>query len=238
MQDQINSEETVSSKLWIGHILPFIAWVAIMALPFPASPLKYGLQSLATLITLLLFKPWRLYSATIPTFGQWMLGIGVGILVAIAWILPETSWITTRWPSFHEFYFRYAIRSTGASTATPSPWAPQMAGWTGVLIRWGGSALVIAVVEEFFWRGFLMRWIAKRPWASIPFSAVPAFALIISAIVFGLEHDRWLVGIFAGLMYGALCRCTNSLFPALAAHVVTNALIGLYVLAFDAYRFW
>jgi CAAX prenyl protease-like protein len=63
-----------------------------------------------------------------------------------------------------------------------------------------------------------------------------AFAL--TALLFGLEHTRWLVGIIAGLAYGALVLRTCDLHAAVVAHVVTNLLLGLYVLAAGAYGFW
>ena len=58
------------------------------------------------------------------------------------------------------------------------------------------------------------------------------------SVCFGLEHDRWLAGIFAGLAYGLVAIRTRDIWAAVMAHVVTNLLLGLYVLAVGAYSFW
>ena len=56
--------------------------------------------------------------------------------------------------------------------------------------------------------------------------------------MFGLEHDRWLVGFVAGLIYGAFYVRTRDIWAVAFAHVVTNLLLGLYVLAWGEYTFW
>ena len=57
-------------------------------------------------------------------------------------------------------------------------------------------------------------------------------------LLFGFEHQRWLVGILAGLAYLWLMLRTRDIWAAIVAHVITNFLLGLYVLAAGAYAFW
>ena len=97
---------------------------------------------------------------------------------------------------------------------------------------------MIAVIEEFFWRGFLMRWMVKSDFISVDPLRITRLFLIISAVVFGLEHSRWFVGIVAGLAYGWLYCRKGDLVAVAVAHVTTNFLLGLYVLATGAYQFW
>jgi CAAX prenyl protease-like protein len=61
---------------------------------------------------------------------------------------------------------------------------------------------------------------------------------LTSSVLFGLEHSRWLAGVLAGLAYGLLYIRTGDLWAAVAAHITTNYLLGLYVLATGAYVFW
>jgi hypothetical protein len=62
--------------------------------------------------------------------------------------------------------------------------------------------------------------------------------LLAASLVFGLEHDRWLVGALAGLAYGYLVVRTRDLWSAVIAHAVTNFLLACYVLATGSYSFW
>jgi CAAX prenyl protease-like protein len=89
------------------------------------------------------------------------------------------------------------------------------------LVRLVGSAFVISVAEELFFRRFLMRF-AGFWWM---------------VLLFAVEHDRWLVGAFAGLLYGWLAL-RKGLLSAIVAHVVTNLALGLYVLETKSWQFW
>jgi len=63
-------------------------------------------------------------------------------------------------------------------------------------------------------------------------------ALLISSIVFGIEHGLWLAGIIAGLAYGWLYIRSGNLWLPIFAHAVTNLLLGAWVLATGQWHFW
>jgi CAAX prenyl protease-like protein len=155
------------------------------------------------------------------------------------WILPE-SWPAEQYPALSGLYRRFAVRSSGhpPSAVFLSPYAPECCGWLLALIRLGGSAFVIAVIEEFFWRGFLYRWLLSKDIMNADLSRIHWAAFVIVALIFGLEHDRWLAGLLAGLIYGAMYVRTRDIWATAAAHAVTNLLLGMYVLAAGAYSFW
>ena len=98
--------------------------------------------------------------------------------------------------------------------------------------------VVIAAVEEIFWRGFLYRWMQKRDFLSVDPGALDLTMLLAVSVIFGFEHDRWFVGIIAGLAYGWLYVKTKDLWSAILAHVVTNLLLGSTVLVTGQYGFW
>jgi uncharacterized protein len=97
---------------------------------------------------------------------------------------------------------------------------------------------VIAVIEEFFWRGFLYRWLLGREFLKVDLGRFNAVLFIAVAVLFGIEHDRWLAGIVAGAAYGLLLLRTRDIWAVAAAHGVTNFLLGWYVLATGAYELW
>jgi CAAX prenyl protease-like protein len=119
-----------------------------------------------------------------------------------------------------------------------SPYAPEVCGWSFTLVRLAGSAFVIALIEEYFWRGFLYRWLQGKNFLEVDLGKWHAGVFIAVCVLFGLEHQRWIAGILAGVAYGLLAIRTRDIWAAGVAHVVTNLLLGIYVLATNSYAFW
>lgn len=215
------------------HVIPFVIWVGIMSLSMSNVALRYALQALVSLVALVALKPWRYYSAI--NIRSLPLGVLVGVGVAAVWILPETTWMH-QFKGFHDLYVRFCIR--GSDSGNGFLYAPEQCGWTLSIIKLAGSAFVIAVIEEFFWRGFLMRWLVKTDFLAVDPKTVKWGIFLIAALAFGFEHSRWLVGVMAGLAYGWLYCRNGDMATVAAAHVTTNYLLGMYVLATGAYQFW
>ena len=221
----------------LAHVLPFLAWLGIMMAPTENLPWRYAAQTAVTACLLLWLRPWRFYPAF--TVRHLPAAAGAGALVFAVWIVMELPWIYD-FPWLNDLYLRYGIRPFGVITGMDAvhPYAPESCGWPLALVRLAGSAFVIAAAEEFFWRGFLYRWMVNREFLSVPERPVHIWIFLATALLFGLEHDRWLVGILAGLGYGGLYLRTRSIGSAVAAHMITNLLLGLYVLATGSYHFW
>lgn len=215
------------------HVSPFVAWVLVMQLPLP-DPVHYLVQTAVTLGVLAWARPWRYYGGT----GWRVQGLAclVGIGVFVVWVGPESAWLNAL-TGTRDAYLRYAVRGA-ASPPGPSPYAPDQCGWAISLLRLAGSAFVIAVAEEYFWRGFLLRWMKGSPFLAVEPSTIGWCVLVAGSVVFGLEHSRWLVGVLAGLAFGWLYLRTRDLSAAITAHVTTNLLLGLYVLGTGRYGFW
>lgn len=217
------------------HVAPFLAWVVIMSLPMADVAFRYSLQAVACVAVLCAAKPSRYY--TRPVFAQLPWAVLVGMAVCVLWVLPESPW-AERWPWFHDLYMRYATRGGDPAVAGLKPYAPENCGWLLTSVRLAGSAFVIAVAEEYFWRGFLMRWLRGHLFTAVDPCGIGWGVLMASSLLFGLEHSRWLAGVGAGLVYGFLYIRTGNLWMPIIAHVVTNLLLGFYVLSFGAYKFW
>ena len=69
-----------------------------------------------------------------------------------------------------------------------------------VIIRLAGAALVVPVMEELFWRSFIMRWLDAADFIQVSPLNVTVRALFISSLVFAIEHTFWLAGLVAGLV--------------------------------------
>jgi CAAX prenyl protease-like protein len=230
----------MSAEAWYAlraHALPFIGWVGVMSLPFPPPAWRYALQAVVCVALLCALRPWRYYPA--PVIRHLPLALLVGIGVCVVWVLPESPWMF-RFPYAHDLYLKYGVRPLGVITGMEavSPYAPEQCGWILSLVRLAASAVVIATAEEFFWRGFIYRWLVSTEFIRVEAGHLKGGMFVLTAFLFGLEHNRWLVGLMAGLAYGALYLRTRDIWAAVAAHMVTNFLLGLYVLAAGAYCFW
>lgn len=160
--------------------------------------------------------------AALPRSGAaWGASVAVGAAVLVLWLALDQPW---------------------ATMGTARGFDPGAAGggydWALIAARIAGAALVVPVMEELFWRSFVMRWIDRQDFLAVAPAAVTLKALVISSVLFGLEHHLWLAGIVAGLAYGELYRRTGTLWAPVIAHAVTNALLGAWVLATQSWHLW
>ena len=237
--DSVDDRRYNNRAAW-RHAIPFIAWIALMfGLKYVGEPAawKYAVRAATALILLVACRPWKWYEPlrlrNVPA------SVIVGIAVCAVWVLPEVKWGDS-YPFVQELYLRFGILPLGKipTAAPPFIYAPATCGWPLTLVRLAGSAFVIAVIEEFFWRGFLYRWVMDRRFLQVKLSEFDWEAFIIVCAVFGLEHNRWLAGVVAGAAYALLMIRTRDIWAACLAHVVTNLLLGIYVLATASYVFW
>lgn len=228
-----------NAALW-AHILPFGAWIVLMHfLDVPALPAAwaYAIRSALCLGLLLYLRPWRWYSR--PVWRHFPLAMLVGVGVFVAWVGLEHP-AAARLGPIQELYLKWGVRPLGALRPALGalPYSPDVCGWPLAIVRILGSGLVIAVIEEFFWRGFLYRWISGSDFVAMDPGKWSALSFWGVALIFGVEHMEWLAGIVAGVAYGWLYLRTRDIWSAVFAHVLTNLLLGAYVIATGAYQFW
>ena len=213
--------------------LPFLAFMVLLALrgALPEEGLWgidprwiYGLTVLV--VGGMLVTWWRDYTelarGTGPGFGELLLSIGVGLLVFVLWIHLDAPWMTL-----------------GEAAASFRPLRPDGSlDWPLVVVRWIGATLVVPVMEELFWRSFLMRWLQRPGFTTVDPRQVGLRAVLISAALFVLVHPLWLAAALAGLAYAWLYVRTGKLWTCVIAHAVTNGVLGIWVVATGQWQFW
>jgi CAAX prenyl protease-like protein len=107
-----------------------------------------------------------------------------------------------------------------------------------IFFRICGAALVVPVMEEIFWRSFMLRYVITSDFTSVRIGTFTLTSFLICAVLFGLEHNLLLAGIMAGAVYSLLLYWTKSIFQCVLAHAVTNLALGLYVLQTGHWQFW
>ena len=114
-----------------------------------------------------------------------------------------------------------------------------LAAYAFLAVRFFGLAIVIAVVEEFFLRGFLMRFLTTERWWELPLPQVNRLAIVAGTVVPMLMHPGELLAAlvwFSAVTW--LMLRTGNLWDCVTTHAVTNLLLGLYVVSTGAWRLW
>lgn len=197
-------------------IVPYLVWMALMLL-LPATAEAYAVRSGISAACLCgAYWLFRHGGGAVRMDGKAAcVGVVAGVLVWIVWVAPENFAWYRRWMIVGEI-----------ESAAPSPYDPAVCGWTLTLVRLAGSAFVIAAAEELFFRRWLYRWLgADRT----------AFLWMVA--LFAVEHNRPVVAALAGAAYGAVAlRC--GLASAILAHMTTNLILGIQVIATENWAFW
>lgn len=108
-----------------------------------------------------------------------------------------------------------------------------------LLFRSLRAVLLVPIIEELFWRGWLMRWLIRSDFRSVPLGTWSASAFWIVAVLFASEHGPWWdVGLLTGVIYGWWMIRTRSLADCILAHAVTNALLCAYVVLYGKWEYW
>ena len=189
-------------------IAPFAAWMALMTL-LPSTLAGYAVRTAVTAALLIYsLRRYRPHKDAILNSLLW--GIPVGLAVFAVWVFPEQfDW---------QWYKSWCIIGEGGTTGLGSTSGNDL---TLIAVRLLGSAFVIAVAEELFFRKWLIGF-AGFWWMTA---------------LFALEHDRYVVGAIAGVVYGAL-YLRHGLGSAIVAHIVTNLTLGIWVLMTGQWQFW
>jgi len=107
-----------------------------------------------------------------------------------------------------------------------------------IFFRIFGAALVVPIMEELFWRSFLLRYIINPDFLLVKVGSYSLASFCIGSVLFGLEHNLVLAGIMAGVAYSLLLYWSKSIAQCVLAHGVTNLALGIYVLQTGNWQFW
>jgi CAAX prenyl protease-like protein len=110
--------------------------------------------------------------------------------------------------------------------------------WAWIATRVAGSCLVIPLVEELAFRGFLLPWLVSPDFEKVPARAWTWPALLLSSLAFGALHQQWLVGTAAGLTFAAARLYRGRLGDAVLAHALCNTGVAAAVLLGGRWDLW
>lgn len=150
----------------------------------------------------------------------WGAAVVAGVIVFVAWINLDKSWMVM-----------------GASVGF-DPGDDAGIDWLWVAVRLAGATLVVPLMEELFWRSFIMRWITHQNFLAVNPAHVGLKAFCITAVLFAVAHNLWLAGLFAGAVYSLLYIRSGTLWSPIIAHAITNGLLGVWIIYTGNWSFW
>lgn len=109
-----------------------------------------------------------------------------------------------------------------------------------LILRSMRAVILVPIVEELFWRGWLPRWLDRmEDFRQAPLGQFSRAAFWLTALLFASEHgSMWDVGLAAGLLYNFWMQRTRSLGDLVLAHAVTNACLSAYVVLQGRWEYW
>ncbi len=178
------------------------------------------------LVAGLLIYLWNQYEelnfSDLKNYRQTAASIVIGLVVFILWINMDWGIATF---GENQGFDPFLITDTTTRTII-------------IIFRICGAALLVPVMEELFWRSFMLRYVITSDFASVRIGTFTLSSFLICSVLFGLEHNLLLAGIMAGAVYTLLLYWTKSIAQCVVAHAVTNLVLGIYVLQTGYWQFW
>jgi len=219
----------------LPYVVPMFAYVALGGLEgylprvgSQPSPTWYPI-AYATRVAIVTALAWR-YRETwkdlrpVPTLLGLVLATATGLLVTGLWVGLEG-----HYPSLPFLGKRAEFDASEISHgARPVFYATRMI----------GLVLLVPLIEELFWRSFLIRWIIDADFRQVPIGRVTWISAGVTSLLFAAAHPEWLPALLTGLLWAWLLHQTRSLSACVISHAVANLALGLYVIVTGDWKFW
>ena len=193
---------------------------------FESYPLMYAVRIGLTLIAIGI--AWRMYRTFPFRISGWSIACGVvGIIV----------WVGLCHLDLEDKVIPASARKwLGGERAGFNPYV-ELGDRPAVMIsfiavRLFGLALVVPLIEEFLLRGFVVRFLEGANWWTLPVGSTAAMCWVAVIVYAAATHPGEM---FAAIVWFSLVTAivgyTKNIWDAVAAHAVTNLLLGIYVLS-------
>ena len=226
-------------RAWWAYLGPFGAFLVLLMLPAliakfatgAAPPLwiakpefwVYPLQTFVCAALLFYFR--REYPLENRRAGAMAYGALIGLVALVVWLAPQ-------------LFLRAAPRLEGFNPTLLPPGSAEYY-WT-VSLRFTRLVVVVPIMEEVFWRGFLLRYLVREDFVAVPLGTFTWLSFGATAVGFMLEHTfpDYPAALVTGVLYNLVAVKTRSLPACIVAHAVTNLLLGAYIMQTHQWGFW
>lgn len=211
---------------WIGPFAVFMIWLAIDKYLPIANPAKELVRDAVVVGAILGFS-----RHVLPRqISSWTSSIVLGLAVCALWVAPDL--LIPGWRS--HLLFQNAVTGHLKTSIPPAELTPLMLG-----LRTMRAALLVPILEELFWRGWLVRWLQDADFERIQLGQFTSLAFWATSLLFAAEHGPyWEVGLLCGMIYNWWMWRTKSLGDLMLVHGVTNLALSVFVIATQRWEFW
>ena len=107
-----------------------------------------------------------------------------------------------------------------------------------LVVRMIGLVLLVPLIEEIFWRGFLARYLIDESFEGVAHGKYTLVSGLFTTVAFAAVHPEILSAIVWGAGVHWIWVRTGNLWACIVAHAMTNALLGGYVLSTGSWHLW
>lgn len=213
-----------------AYVGPFVVFMALLAV-LPAAPIPERARLIVWLLVPAAAVLWMSRGVLEFRPSQPVLSVLLGVAVCALWVAPDQLF-----PGWRQHWlFTNSITGSVKSSLGADALADPLA----LTLRSLRAILLVPVIEELFWRGWLMRWFAKNDFERVPLGTFERSAFLWVAVLFALEHGPfWDVGLATGLIYNWWMVRTKRLSDLILCHAVTNGCLCGFVLATGQWGYW
>ena len=215
---------------WFPYIAPFAVFMGLLALHsvLPLPDLTDQILRVTVMTAVLWFIARPVIDLRVTHLAA---TLGIGIAVFIIWIAPDLLI-----PGYRHFWlFDNAVVGKAATSLADG----SKQSWLVLALRMIRAVLIVPIVEELFWRAWLMRWLIDNDFEKVPLGKYAPQSFWLVAVLFASEHGSyWDVGLLAGIVYNWWMVRTRSLGDLILAHAVTNFILSVYVIAYGKWEYW
>ncbi|HUI06352.1 MAG TPA: CAAX prenyl protease-related protein [Verrucomicrobiae bacterium] len=223
----------MQSRPWLPYVAPFAIYALFLAAQSAQNRVwVYPLATIVVGAALWVFRRYyeelrsplwhRSASGSRPapgpgsTTATWILAVAVGLVAIAIWIGIDP----------------YYPKPENSTMFDPS------GKWLFIASRVAGAVIIVPLMEELFWRAFLIRWFIDGDFKRVAVGAFTWSSFAMTVGLFGLEHREWLAGLICGALYNWLYYKRKDVFACVIAHAVSNAALAVWVLARGDWKLW
>lgn len=204
-------------------------------IPYSSYPLVYAVK-LALTLAVMAQVGWRAYRQFPLRITLW--APAVGAIGVVLWIALVKLGLEQR--LLEPLGLGGLIAQGERAAFNPFEAWPDRTGLASLFLalRFTGLVVVVPIIEEYFLRGFLMRFVIAPDWWRVPFGTLTPLAIAVGTLVPVLMHPGEMVAAAVWFsMITALMATTRNLWDCVVAHATTNLLLGIYVVTSGEWHF-
>lgn len=245
--DRLTKAHVVPFAVFMGFLIFLQLSEGLIGWNHPAAPWwkrdvaqwVYPIQTLVVLI--LLIRYWKSY--TFDWNLKWsFIGLIFGVIGIGFWLLPTTLYDVWNLTGETEGWMKWSGISKRDQGFNPGIFENPLAYWSSLGMRFLRAVVIVALVEEIFWRGFIMRFCMdwEGDYWKQPFGRAHVKSYLIVTLLFMFAHAPidWAGALVYGTLTYLLCVWSKNLGACVIMHAMANLLMGIYVIAYGKFGLW